>query len=295
MKLNPGCNTRWNRSFAILKLNSIKRSPITPVSSTRNLILQEKATKKRNAVGSNELLASLESLLASASHFRFSTGNLSSVPRFTTISTPAAGCSPCSQLANPTRFRDPSFNSLLCLPWKFARPSRWHSRHDSLLYSLSFSHSWPVPSFFKRNAAGIFARFPCEKLHRAARRMAAAKLPSPSRLKLPGRVARWIKVTKEERLTFREGVINNGMKKAEGEEGKVSVQVSSEEERSHHLFSLNRFNFGTRHFRESIRGNRGRDLHATLCRKNRGRNSRRETSSERKLRGGRTGESRRIK
>lgn len=31
--------------------------------------MQEKATKKRNAVGSNELLASLESLLASASHF----------------------------------------------------------------------------------------------------------------------------------------------------------------------------------------------------------------------------------
>lgn len=52
------------------------------------------------------------------------------------------------------------------------------------------------------------------------------------------------------------------MKKAKGEgEGKVSVQVFQRNV-PNHLFSFNRFNFGTRHFPETIRGNRGCDLHA---------------------------------
>lgn len=58
-------------------------------------------------------------------------------------------------------------------------------------------------------------------------------------------------------------------------------------QRSHHLFSFNRFNFGTRHFRESIRGNRGRDLRAALSKESRAKFEKRDVFGEETVEGGR--------
>lgn len=137
-------------------------------------------------VGSNELLASLESLLVtSVSHFVSASSVLQETfPRDSRQSRPRQSRPrhPCStrerKTFSPTR-ATPSFAP----PSLKIRETIAVTFHDSLPLSRGSR-----PLIFQEECSGYLSTFPCEKLHR--REWPRRNCPPLPRMKLPGRVAR---------------------------------------------------------------------------------------------------------